>query len=588
MAGVGVSRAGWTSALLVCCAVVGLGTVSLLVSADAPTTYAAVSTAAATVAVLAGLLLVVAAAVRLSRGRGGACSLAALALGLVWWAPVWVGWEDGPALARSLAMLVVPFGPVLVLHLAAGLPGEVLASTRLRHVALAGYTVTAAYAVARAAVRDPFLDRYCWSNCSDNIFLVTARPALARALDTGWAAAACVLGGTAAAVAAGRLALTTPAGRRARWPLLLPLAVAGAATGLHGLLLMAWPPEDPADPRYLSTYVLTGLSLAWLGAGLGWLTLDHERRVRRLTHLATRDARGGDLAATLASTLGDPSVRVAYWLADPAGVGPEQAGRELVDRDGRRVEPGEQVAHLDIARGGDRVARVWFDPDVADRAALAEQVGPAAVLAVDNERLRAQMLVQLVSLRESRSRVVAAADEARRRLERDLHDGAQQRLLALALELRVAEGQASAAGDIDRARRLGQAGEQARAVVDELRTLAHGIYPAVLDQAGLDGALRALAESAHLPVTVEPAPVTDSMPPVVSRVLYRAAREAVRHASGVGADQVHLQVTRAAAAAVLRATPAFVPSTALADRVGAAGGTLMASADALTVEVPCA
>jgi signal transduction histidine kinase len=234
------------------------------------------------------------------------------------------------------------------------------------------------------------------------------------------------------------------------------------------------------------------------------------------------------------------------------------------------------------------VARVWFDPDVADRAALAEQVGPAAVLAVDNERLRAQMLVQLVSLRESRSRVVAAADEARRRLERDLHDGAQQRLLALALELRVAEGQASAAGDIDRARRLGQAGEQARAVVDELRTLAHGIYPAVLDQAGLDGALRALAESAHLPVTVEPAPVTDSMPPVVSRVLYRAAREAVRHASGVGADQVHLQVTRTAAAVVLRATPAFVPSTALADRVGAAGGTLMASADALTVEVPCA
>jgi signal transduction histidine kinase len=162
--------------------------------------------------------------------------------------------------------------------------------------------------------------------------------------------------------------------------------------------------------------------------------------------------------------------------------------------------------HLDIVRGEERVARVWHDPALRDSMALRPRVGSAAVLAVDNERLRAQLLAQVRDLRESRARVVAAADTARRTLERDLHDGAQQRLLALTLELRVAQAQASAAGQSERAERLHGAAEDAAMVVAELRGLAHGIHPAVLDQAGLDAALRALAASRPLPVTVDSGP----------------------------------------------------------------------------------
>lgn len=548
----------------------------LVVAGRAPTTYAAVSPAAAVLTVLAGLLLVGTGGVRLWTARGGASSVSVLALGVVWWAPVWVGWEQAPALARSVAMVVVPFAPVLLLHLAACLPNGSVTSLSMRRLLAAVTGVTAAYTVARAAVRDPFLDRYCWSNCADNVFLVSAQPGLARVLDSAAAIGGGVVALGATVVAVRRLARTSPVGRRTRWPLLPPVAVAAMAVAVHGVLLVSRPQEDPADPPYLATYLTAGLSLAALGVGLAWLTVDDELRQRALAGLAVDDAARGDLAQTLAAALGDPSLRVAYWLPDG-----------LVDRDGRLVEQADEEAHIDVVRGVERVARVWFDPEGADRAALARQVGSAAVLVIDNERLRAEMLAQVRLLRESRSRVVAAADDARRRLERDLHDGAQQRLLALVLELRVAEARASAAGDLGRARALHDAGRQAHAVVGELRSLAHGIYPAVLDQAGLDGALRTLAEAAPIPVTVEPQPVAGSIPLGTARVLYLAGREAVQAAAGSRADHLRLQVGQSDGHVLLHVTPAFAPSTGLLDRVGAEGGSIRSRDGMLRVEVPC-
>jgi signal transduction histidine kinase len=563
--------------LVVAAGVVAVVSVGLALSADTPTSHAATSTSLALLTTVAGLLLVGSGAVRTWTGRGGSSGLVVLALGLAWWAPVWVGWDDGSALARSLAMVAVPFAPALLLHLAACLPAGTLPSRPLRLAVAAAYGVAAAYSLTRAAVRDPFLDLYCWSNCSDNVLLLVARPGLARPLEVVGIAAGGLTALAAAVVALRRLAATSAVGRRTRAPVLVPVALAAGAIAWHSVLLQARPPEDPGDPDFAAAYVLLGLSLAALGCGVAWLTADELRRVRLLGRLASEPAPGADLARTLAAALGDPTVRVGYWL-------PERA---LVDRDGQRVEPDEHAAHVDIVRGGVPVARVWCDPGLVDRARLAHEVGSAARLAVDNERLRAQMLASVQQLRESRMRVVEAADVARRRLERDLHDGAQQRLLALTLQLTIAHERARAADDSGRAERLQRAVEHARVAVAELRRLAHGIYPAVLDQAGLDGALRALAEAASLPVSVEPQPVPDSVPPAAARVVYLAAREATRQGSTDGAGAVRLAVARTPGAVVLEVAPGFIPSAGLDDRVGAIGGSLRVGSGMLRLEVPC-
>src|SRR5207237_314367 len=148
----------------------------------------------------------------------------------------------------------------------------------------------------------------------------------------------------------------------------------------------------------------------------------------------------GALGAVLAKVTNDPGVEVAYWLPE--------SGR-FVDGSGKTVPeaaPGGGKTVTRIRREGRLVAIVRHDRAVADTDRLERAIGAAARLAVDNERLRAGVLAQLEDLRASRARIVEAGDAERRRLERDLHDSAQQRLLALSYELRIARG-AAAAGD---------------------------------------------------------------------------------------------------------------------------------------------
>ena len=149
----------------------------------------------------------------------------------------------------------------------------------------------------------------------------------------------------------------------------------------------------------------------------------------------------GRLRAALAEAVGDPSLEVAYWL--PA------TGR-YVDASGRPTEPPKSEpgrAVTPIVRAGEPVALVGNDSSVLDGRELVEQIGSTARLAVDSERLRAEILGQLADLSASRARIVETSDRERRRLERNLHDGAQQRLLAVSYELRLALEDARADGD---------------------------------------------------------------------------------------------------------------------------------------------
>jgi signal transduction histidine kinase len=240
-----------------------------------------------------------------------------------------------------------------------------------------------------------------------------------------------------------------------------------------------------------------------------------------------------------------------------------------------------------IVRNGEPVALVIHDDALAPQ----DEIGAAARLAVDNERLRAEVLARVADLRASRKRIVATADGTRQRLERDLHDGAQQRLLAASFELRQACSSAAASGDSELATRLTDASTQVQQALTELRDLAHGIFPAILTEAGLEPAVRALAERARLPVEVVEL-VAGRFPAVVESTAYTVVAESIDDAVRRAAPYVAVRIANEGDQLVVHVdTGAASPSphvvVDLTDRVGALGGLIETSKGELRAEVPC-
>src|SRR5713101_9134925 len=151
-------------------------------------------------------------------------------------------------------------------------------------------------------------------------------------------------------------------------------------------------------------------------------------------------------------------------------------------------------------------------------------------LALENADLQVQLGAQLDELRQSRARLVEAADSERSRLERDLHDGAQQRLVTLLLALQLAKAEALQRSDPNTAHMLDGSIESLRQALDELRRLAHGLHPTVLVQAGLAPAIRTLAERCPIPVEVTVTGDFDRLEPRLEAVLYFVAAEAITNA----------------------------------------------------------
>jgi signal transduction histidine kinase len=237
----------------------------------------------------------------------------------------------------------------------------------------------------------------------------------------------------------------------------------------------------------------------------------------------------------LAVSLGDRSVAIAYWLPDRG---------EFVDESGRPVtlpEPGSGRAWTAVERDGAPVAAIVHDAALDTSPELVEAAAAASSLAIDNERLKADLRARLEELRVSRLRIVEAADDARRRIERDLHDGAQQELLALALELRVLR---SRVGDTDALPLVDGIAKRLDVALGELRELARGIHPAILTQSGLSAAVGALAERATLPVEIE-MDVDRRLPAPVEAAAYFLVAEALtnvsRYARATGA-RVQIEV----------------------------------------------
>jgi signal transduction histidine kinase len=201
-----------------------------------------------------------------------------------------------------------------------------------------------------------------------------------------------------------------------------------------------------------------------------------------------------ELRRALATALGDPSLELVLWSADEGS---------FVGADGARVASLDAVARdravTLLERDGVPLAAILHDPALLEDPGLVASVASAVRLTVENDRLQAEVQAQLAEVRASRTRIVEATDAERRRVERDIHDGAQQRLVALSLAIGRARGQLGPEADPDLEATLAQASAEARAALAELRELARGIHPAILTEAGLEPAVRSLVDRASVP-----------------------------------------------------------------------------------------
>ena len=225
------------------------------------------------------------------------------------------------------------------------------------------------------------------------------------------------------------------------------------------------------------------------------------------------------LRDALANALGDPTLQVAYW-------GPAQD--RFVDAAGEAVElpedgTGQAVTMLE--RNGVREAAIIHDAILLEQPGLIASVAGAMRLAVENDRLTAEVEAQLQEVRASRARIVEAGDRERRRVERDLHDGAQQRLISLSLELRVARSALGDNGDPAVRRSLDRAAEEAKAALAELRDLALGIHPLILTEGGLGEAVESLADRTSVDILVDVGP--ERFSPAVEGAAYFVISEAL-------------------------------------------------------------
>jgi len=382
-----------------------------------------------------------------------------------------------------------------------------------------------------------------------------------------------------------RVHQASPAGKRVLVPLMLAAVLAASRAVLEAVLGFVEHSPGVAEAAYL--WQVFGQIAVPIALVVGLLRAELARGsvadlVVELSHVAP-----GEVRDALARALHDDSLQVAYWLP---------MRRSYVDEAGQPVElpdDGRSVTKLDD------IAAIVHDPELDP--SLVEAAGAAARLALHNARLQADVSAQLAKVQESRRRIVTAGDEQRRRIERDLHDGAQQRLVALALELRIAQRQfGPESPELERV--LGAAVADLQVAVEELRELARGVHPAVLTEEGLAGALVSLAARTPLPVRID-AP-DDRFPGEIEAAAYFVACEAIANAvKHAHATQIRVLAERGNGTLVIEVEDDGVGGArengrgsglrGLVDRVEAHGGTLRVESEPgqgtrVIGELPCA
>jgi signal transduction histidine kinase len=594
-----LSRTSALQAILVPAAVVySIAAESVAAHHGRLTTYAGSSGWLLALELSAGWALVAAGLVTWRLRPGIPAGPLAVAAGFAWFAPDWVGWDGGPAWVRSVGMLAAGVWLALLVHAAAVFPDRRLASWPARALVAAVYAETAIVAIGRALFRDPFDVVECWDNCTVNRFLIHSDPGLARALATTDLRFALVLALAFAVLSAQRLVAASGPARRLLAPILATGAAVTALHAAHAVALIRTPLEAPADSTFAALFVGQCLAVSALALAFGWELVRARRAREAIERLVVELAQApepGSLEAALARATGDPSLRIVYRLG---------GGDRHVDSRGRPLSTpvaSARRAVTPIVRDGRPIALLEHDRTMLNDS-FQDQIGSAARLAVENEQLRAEALARLAELRESRARIVEASDAARRQLERDLHDGAQQRLIALAFGLRLARGTLGADPEPVITEALADAERALANALEAVRSVANGLFPAALASSGLAYALEELAELAPIRIDVLAVPDHRLAAPVEAAA-YGVIREAIENAA------LHARASAVSISALCRPNVVVVDAADdgiggadpergvglvdVADRVGALGGTLTVLSPAgggtrIHAEIPCA
>jgi signal transduction histidine kinase len=488
-------------------------------------------------------------------------------------------WSDQTVL-NTIGQLCDLLLPALWLHVFLAYPtGRVTGRVR-RLIVAAGYAAALVLQVVILGLGG-FDDRH--------LLTVIVRPAAAEAVQNVQLLALTGLSLVGVAALWLRQRAAGPALRR---PVALLVDSFGAALIMVAALLAAGAFQLPGfEIIRLVTFAVVGLApLAFL-VGL----LDARLARSGVGEMVVRLNAGPpvDLRDLIARALRDESLTVVYWLPEH-GVWADGSGQPVT-----LPGPADHRGVTVVEQRGEPLAALLHHPSLRDEPELVAAVSAAAAIALENDRLQVELRARLQDLRGSRSRLIDAAQDERRRLERDLHDGAQQRLIALSLELGLLEGTLN--GDPEAHRRLGRARQEVSVSLQELRDIARGIHPAVVSGHGLTVALESVAARTAMPLDLSVAGVP-RLPENIEVAAYYVVSECLANTGKhAGATSGAIDVRMAGDLLVVQVTDNGIGGAdpelgsglrGLADRVEALDGRLRvwtpaAGGTCVRAEFPC-
>lgn len=419
--------------------------------------------------------------------------------------------------------------------------------------------------------------RSCVGPCPANPVLAVDAPGAAEAfrhiegvLQLAWGAGLLVYLAT-------RFLWASHARRRLLLPVFLSAAPFVVAFALNAALfdLSGVEPTDTARAIFAGTRILVPLGFV---AGL---LFARAYAGEALAYMARKLVGRPPIAAVeqlVRRVLDDPQAKLIFWLPRSA---------QFVDRHGNSValDPAfEAVTWRAVGHGDGKVLAIAHDDTLNDDPELLEAVGAASLLALENRRLEHDLLDSVDALRASQRRLVGAASAERRKIERDLHDGVQQKLVALRIELELAR---DLVGDGALEDRLGELASDFDDALDDLRSTAHGIYPPLLADEGLVAALREVARRSVVPLTVdleEVGRLSEDRETAIYYCCLEALQNVAKHGGDGAVASLRLwQDRKAVRFSVTDDGVGYTPRrpetqgaglTNMNDRIGAVGGTL--------------
>ncbi len=542
------------------------------------------SSVATAVVLLAGFGLVSVGLEHVRRGRRRQFGVLLASAGFPWLLAEWANPAIDSSVGFTIGLVLGWLSPAVVAHallvFGKGRPRRTEVALVAGGYAIFGvaFGLLPALTFDAAAVRCSF--------CPPDLVAVAPSAGLSGASVSFGTVAGTVWSVVVAVVLVASLLRQSSAGRALRAPVVIPGALFAVVLAVElgraaGQIVV---PTDGTGHllRLIQAALLTALAV---GVAVEWLRARRSRTLvaRVVADLGHSPPLGG-LRDALASTLDDSELRLAYPI--PGGRNFDASGRpvrlDAENHDRRQV--------TSIVREGVVVALLEHRSDVLEAPDTVDEVVRAARLGLEHERLQAESRAQLADLTAARKRIVAAAGGERQRLERDLHDGAQQHFIAISIGIRLLAGNTPGLRERS-ASLIAEAGQELALALQELREVAHGIYPSVLADEGLAAAIESLAEGSTTPMNLGDLEV-DPVDLSVAEAAYAVVADVVRFTAG----PVSVRATRQAGSLTLLVDAPEIPDDVLVDlgdRVGAVDGRLTTGVAGtgrveLVAEIPCA